>query len=308
MEDVNTTSFKKIYETKDIVFINYYKSCFYFDNKEYFFKVNDNQGAILEGELLATKIGEKLGIDVLHVEPAVFVDKSGNEKVGLLSKNFFKDRLSVYFDAKASAEVKKMTYNGIINGVKEFIHRSNKLQPELNIDLESNFYTKLRDMIFFDFLTFQGDRFLRNIDFFMKKNKTCDGWTLCLAPIFDNSWIFCFQEHISGFLPLKPIVSDYISRRHYFITGFKAYQGYDEMKNDVLKYFYRNTRMKKLAVKAYNIDIEECIAEIEKEYPGYIFAPEYKQSAIDCWNFTKQTLKIDFGVENLIKESDDFEK
>ena len=51
------------------------------------------------------------------------------------------------------------------------------------------------------------------------------------------------------------------------------------MKNDILKVFHHNQRLKTLAVRAYNIDIEQCIAEIENDYPGYVFDPLYKQAA-----------------------------
>ena len=80
------------------------------------------------------------------------------------------------------------------------------------------------------------------------------------------------------------------------------------MKNDILKVFHHNQRLKTLAVRAYNIDIEQCIAEIENDYPGYVFDPLYKQAAKNCWDVTKRTLKVDFDVENLIKEIDEFEK
>ncbi len=305
MKKVNTSSFFKFSEDFQIRYKNLI-SCFYFDDDRYFFKFNDEQGTIFEAELLATKIGEKLGIDVLHVEPAVFVDQKNKEYLGVMSKNFFADNLTVHFDIKSSALLGKTTYDGIVSGVKEYLNRTSILQPEMNVKLESNFYNKLRDMIFFDFLTFQSDRYLRNVEFFLKKSK--DGWTFCLAPIFDNSWIFAFQERGYGkYNPTKNYVSDYV-KNHAFILGYSQYQDYRGMKNDILKVFHHNQRLKTLAVRAYNIDIEQCIAEIENDYPGYVFDPLYKQAAKNCWDVTKRTLKVDFDVENLIKEIDEFEK
>lgn len=306
MKKINTTSFFKIHEDQSLDY-RISSTSFFFDDNKYFFKFNDDNGAILEAELLATKIGEKLGIDVLHVEPAVFCDKEKNEYLGMMSKNFRIDTLPVVFDFRTSRLIQETCYDVVIKGVKEFVNRTNLMQPAMNVKIESKFYTKLQDMLFFDFLTLQADRFRRNFEFFMKKNK--DGWDVCLSPIFDNSWIFGFQEkEFPEFKPTKEYLSNYVFKEHLFIFGYEMYQTYISMKKEILKTFYHNERFKTLAMRAYNIDIDECIAEIENEYPGYEFDQTYRRAAKNCWDITKRTLKVDFGVENLIKEFDDFEK
>lgn len=296
-------NFFVINESKDIEFLGEFDIMFYFDKNRYFFKGENYCGAFVDAELLAAKLGQKLGIDVLQVKPAVFRSKSvKKDYFGVMSENFFYNNLKVSFDYVQNNKIKKHDYQNIVSAAKEYVQKTNLAMPEINLILEKDFYSKLRDMIFFDFLTFQGDRFPRNIEFVLKKRD--QHWEMCLAPIFDNSWIFGFEDRLYD-EPEFQLSETYVKRflaNHKYVIGFKPWQTYDGMAEDILSVFRHNKRYQMLAKKAYQIDIEQCIEEVESENEGIIFDCQTKKRAKYFWDVTKKTLEEKFDIKNLDNE------
>lgn len=292
---------------EEVSFVRSDKLHFYFDDGKYFFKADDRCASILESELLADKIGQKLGVDVLHVKPAQYTSKSNKKYVGLMSENFFLNNLRVQFDNDCMLLISRHNYYDVCTAVQKFVNQTQIMQPELNLKLEPKFFSKLQDMMFFDFLTFQGDRYSRNFDFYMKQTK--DGWELCFAPIYDNSWIFGFQDFIFNNIdPSKAEVEKYIQNNQEFVFGYVVFSSYEGMKTDMHIRTIYNERYKILAKRAYLLDIDKCIDEIESENPGFVFDPKLKLIANHFWDYTKKILEKDFNIKRILKDLEDFEK
>ena len=181
---------------------------FFFDDKKYFFKQQDDLAANIYGELLAAKIGEKMGLNVLKVKPAIV--KFNNDEIdGIISKNFISDddiRLTA-ITLKDKHRHLKIHYEAIISLLEKYI-KAEMNYSDLSFEIDKSVYKDLQSLIFFDFLTFQSDRGLRNIEFVLQKQKD-KSWKIKLAPIYDNSMIFGYEELGLILYNTKKGLSDY---------------------------------------------------------------------------------------------------
>ena len=297
--EIDNEKLFKINESDDIVYTTNYAVMFYFDNNQYFFKEDNGFGSLVETELLASKIGQKLGVDTVEVKPAVFCAPSvDREIVGVFAKNFHKDDVAVNFNNEIREFLVKNNYDSVVKAVKKYINDT-KIKQDIDIKLEPKFYQKLLDMIFFDFVTLQADRHEGNYEFLLKKVGNC--WQLGLAPIFDNSWIFGIQE-VNRTYVQKSNIQDYIKGVHRYIFGFKQCQKYENIKNDILYLCRHSDRYRMLAKRVLDIDVLECIDELENENPGIVFDEGIKNVAKYCWqivqNDLKNSLQSDLQVED----------
>lgn len=269
---------------------------FYEENGQNYFFKQEWFGAVVEGELLAGKIGQKLGLNVVQVKPAyvVFEDKKfyGVASKNYLPKGCFKFDFNYYSFYDNSFEVDNCTYNMILRIIKNHIQMENDYD-NTKLVLDKNIYKNLQEMIFFDFLTMQTDRATRNFDFYMQKEN--GNWVVKLAPIFDNSSIFGFIELMcecdSGVkIHNTKTLFNNITANTTFLTAFSKDSNYNKLFNDIKKLVYRNPYFERLCLRAKQIDILECINEIENQYKGFKFPKEFVDFAKYGWDKTLASL------------------
>ena len=272
---------------------------FFYDNKKMFFKQCNGISSNVYSELVAGKIGEKIGLNVLKVKPAVYIcDK---EKIyGMISQNYVteNDIRITYNDYCEFSDGKlknTIDYNDLIDAIKKYIDYE-KLYENIDIKLDKNFYKDLQSIIFFDFLTFQADRAVYNVEFLLKKQK--NSWILSVSPIFDNS--MCFRGNSQFKLDKK-------TKQPEFLFGYNNKFDTQGLKDEIKKRLKYNQNYQKMAVKAYNIDINDCFEEIEIENPNFKFDQNIKDIISESWAKTLDILKNHFNIEEYLCQNDNIE-
>lgn len=288
---------------KEPDFFNTYNIKFFFDNKSKFFKQHDGVSANIYTELVANKIGEKLGLNMLKIKPAVYKNDF-TDIYGIVSNSYIgENEIRINYKDLQPFTKKNLNdcvdYDEFITVVKKYLNYEKNVEG-FDIKLDKNFYKDLQNIIFFDFLIFQSDRSARNIEFILKKIN--DVWQMSVAPIYDNSLTFCIMANYLGDLNDNYLNVEKEAQRTKFMFAYDNKFSFDGFVTSIKKRFVYNQNYQKMAIQAYNIDINNCFEEIEKENPNFTFDFKVKKIIRASWQITKEILQKQFDIQNYLSD------
>lgn len=178
------------------------------DKKRYYFKGNGHHTFDVP-ELFCAAIANKVGIETLQPQPAVFIDKKGVKYTGIVSPDFIEDRTNTevfnslgilkyylmntnndYYEMDCEEvmyELRRLnTIENHLQAINFFVQNTNLRLTDRKIEISPTLKQTLKKQQLFYFLMSNEDCYARNIEYQIKQVDNRYVFDVC--PVFDNSY------------------------------------------------------------------------------------------------------------------------